>query len=39
MHSKIEAVQAILDARADYLLIVKQNQPSLSDCLLERLIR
>lgn len=39
MHCQVETAQAILDAQADYLLIVKQNQPSLYNDLLERFIK
>lgn len=38
MHCQVETAQAIVDAGADYILIVKQNQASLHANLLDRFI-
>jgi predicted transposase YbfD/YdcC len=39
MHCQVETAQAIIDAKADYILIVKQNQGSLHAALLDRFIQ
>ncbi len=38
MHCQVETAQAILDAKADYILVVKQNQPGLYAHLRERFV-
>lgn len=38
MHCQVETAQAILDAEAGYILVVKGNQPGLHSALLERFI-
>lgn len=38
MHCQVETARAIVNAKADYILVVKANQESLHQCLLERFI-